>query len=281
MRSPSGEKRIAVSGTIATCPVPHTSIAIRDVGGYSARNSSKGALIEEAARIFAALETGASIAEVRDLVLHGTLLSQRSSQNRKQIWKSVSQRYLVQDEPWLIREAELQSQQGPHNSEFVSLLYLLYALRDRLTFDFVTSVLWSKIANSKQVVSRNDVLDLLAAATPSQPQIERWSESTRVKLAGSVLTALRDFGLLEGKQKKVLIQPTLPTSTAQTLLRILMREGCRGRQVLENPTWRLFLLKEADVAQLLARLAQDGVIRFEKAGTTVVLELPVAWESKS
>lgn len=264
-----------------TQPTPSTRIAIRDTGGYSARNSSKGALIDEAVRIFAALDAGATLLEVRDLVLHGTLLAQRSSQNRKRIWTSVSQRYLLQDEPWLILESAKQSHQGAHSPEFVSLLYLLYAIRDRLTFDFVTSVLWTKGSRSRPIVSRNDVLDLLASATPTQPQIERWSEATRTKLAGSVLTALRDFGVLEGKQKKVLVQPPLPMSTATTLLRILTREGCRGRQVLENPTWRLFLLKESDVAQVLARLAQDGTIRFEKAGTTVVLETPVAWEPNS
>ena len=96
--------------------------------------------------------------------------------------------------------------------------------------------------------------------------------------AGSVLTALRDFGVLEGKQKKTLVKPLLPLATAEAILRIMISEGYRGRQVLENHAWRLFLLTEAEVAQVLGRLAQAGTIRFEKVGTTVVLETPVAWE---
>jgi hypothetical protein len=87
--------------------------------------------------------------------------------------------------------------------------------------------------------------------------------------------------LLEGKQKKVLVQPPLPLATAEIILRILVREGFRGRQILENHAWRLFLLKESDVAQVLSKLAFDGIIRFEKAGTTVVLETPSAWESEA
>ena len=43
-------------------------ISIRDEGPYSARNSSKGALIEEAARLFGAISSGLSIEEVREQV---------------------------------------------------------------------------------------------------------------------------------------------------------------------------------------------------------------------
>jgi hypothetical protein len=158
------------------------------------------------------------------------------------------------------------------------LLYLLYALRDRLTFDFVSNVLWARCHEARPVISRNEILDFLKQAAGRQLQIERWTESTRIKLAGSILTALRDFGVLEGQQKKVLIRPFLPLSTAEALLRVLTVEGCRGRQAIQDATWRLFLLTERDVASTLAKLAQLGRIRFEKTGTTVVLETPAEWQ---
>ena len=255
-------------------------LAVRDVGSYSARNSSKGALISEAERLLRAIGTDVSINDARDQALRGALLSQRSSHNRKRIWTSLQQRYLLPQLPWLTPLLAEKSKLGSHDPEFTSLLYLLYALRDRLTYDFVTLFLWPKGLHARTLVSRNDVLDLLKSVTQEQPQIERWSESTRVKLAGSVLTALRDFGVLEGKQRKFLVQPPFPLSTAEALLRFLIAEGCRGRHVLEDHTWRLFLLAEADVAQMLARLAQAGVIRFEKAGSTVVLEAPADWETE-
>ena len=121
---------------------------------------------------------------------------------------------------------------------------------------------------------------IFSTAARRQPQIERWTESTRIKLAGSILTALRDFGVLEGQQKKFLVRPSLPLSTAEALLRMLVAEGCRGRQVLQDPAWRLFLLTEPEVAQSLAKFAQQGTIRFEKAGATVVLETPKEWENQ-
>jgi hypothetical protein len=59
---------------------------------------------------------------------------------------------------------------------------------------------------------------------------------------------------------------------------VLITEGHRGRQILEDPAWRLFMLGPQDVAATLAKLAQEGRIRFEKVGPTVVLETPQAWE---
>jgi hypothetical protein len=253
---------------------------IRDAGRYSARNSSKGALIDEAGRVFAAISERLPLEEVRERCLRGTLLSQRSSQNRERIWALVHQRYLVPGAGWLTTLIAQKTVLGVHDPEFTSLLYLLYALRDRLTYDFVTSALWLKGHRRRPVVSRNDVLDLLTSAAPEQPQIDRWTESTRVKLAGSVLTALRDFGVLAGKQKKFLVQPPLPPSTATALLRLLIAEGCRGRHVVEDHSWRLFMRTEAEVARLLAELARDGTIGFEKTGTTVVLDTPTAWETE-
>lgn len=251
---------------------------VRDRGPYSARNSSKGALIDEASRVFSALASGQSIESVREQVFRGDVLSQRSRENRERIWRSIQQRYLISNSPWLTSMLTEKCAAGPHSRDFISMLYLLYALRDLLTFDFVTTVLWAKAGEHRATISRNDVLDLLKQAADSEPQIERWSESTRIKLAGSVLTALRDFGLLEGQQKKVLVQPSLPLSTAEALLRVLTVEGRRGRQVVQDVAWRLFLLSETDVAATLAKLAQQGTIRFEKVGTTVVLETPPEWE---
>ncbi len=262
-------------------PHPVRDIDVRDTGPYSARNSSKGALIDEAGRILSALASGSSLEKVRDHVLQGTLLTQRSRENRERIWTSIQQRYLIPGMPWLTSLLMDTCRLGSHGREFVSLLYLLYALRDRLTFDFVTLVLMDSAHSPRRVVSRNEVLDLLQDAAGKEPQIKRWSESTRVKLAGSILTALRDFGVLEGQQKKVLVRPILPLSTAEALLRVLVAEGSRGRQVLQDPTWRLFLLSESDVAATLAKLAQQGTIRYEKAGSTVVLETPRSWEVPS
>ena len=140
-------------------------VMIREVGDFSARNTSKGALIDESARVFAAIASGVSVDEVHEQSLCGMLLNQRSSINRRRIWTSIQQRYLIPEMPWLTDLLAEKCSLGAHSAEFTSLLYLLYSLRDRLTFEFVTTVLWPKGYRAQPVVSRENVLDLLASAT--------------------------------------------------------------------------------------------------------------------
>lgn len=242
---------------------------IRDTGPYSTRNLAKGASTTDAAQVFAALRNGLTVEQIRDGAREGKLLSQRGRSSRDRIWASLHHRYLTHRIPWVIGALVDALGKGEQSLEFISLLYLHYALRDRLTFDFVTKVLWNRGYTNRPVVQRTDLVDLLDEAAAEQPQIARWTEKSRLKVANSILTALRDFGVLEGTRNKVLVRPALPLDTAEHLLRVLIAEGLRGRQVLEDPTWRLFMLGPQDVAATLAKLAQEGRIRFEKVGRTV------------
>jgi hypothetical protein len=248
----------------------------RDTGPYSARNSSKGALIAEAGKVIKGLRSGLSLDELRARALDGDLFSQRARATRKRIWALLYFRYLSQPD-WVLSALQSAYGEGAHSQEFISLLYLHYALRDRLTYAFVTEILWEQWGNQQRSVVREDVLSLLDQASETQPQIQRWAESTRLKLAGSILTALRDFGVLEGRQKKTLIQPTLPLPTAEHLLRILTAEGLRGSEILRDFSWRLIFCEENDVAHVLSQLAQERRIHFERVGSTVVLDTPDEW----
>jgi hypothetical protein len=254
-------------------------LALRDTGPYSSRNTSKGALIEEAGRIFRALHAGLTIPEARERALEGSLLPQRSRISRERIWDALHHRYLAHRDVWVVHDLAQASAEDSHGREFLALLYLHYALRDHLTFDFITQVLWPRWSEGGRAVSRDDVLDLLDRAAEEQPQVRKWTKSSRVKLAGSILTAARDFGVLQGKQKKLLTRPPLPPGAAEHLLRILTAEGVRGQEVLHDATWRLFLLTETDVAAALADLARDRRIGFERAGRAVILHTPAAWRN--
>jgi len=123
-------------------------------------------------------------------------------------------------------------------------------------------------------VRRDDVLDFLADYESRDAAINTWRESTRKKLAGNVLSALRDFGLLTGVQRKSLQRPLVAPEVALHLCRVLDGEGLRGRALAEARDWRLFLWESHDTSLALAQLAQRGDIRFERSGRTVVLDVP-------
>lgn len=247
----------------------------RDVGALSARNTSKGALLAEAHAVFRALDSGASVAEVQAACLSGRILRQRTRETRRHIWKALHHRYFAWNPPrWVLADLTDAAQGEATDARFVGLAYVHYARRDRLTFEFVTQALCALWKARALEVRRDDVLDFLADCGSREVHVKGWRETTRKKLAGNVLTALRDFGLLEGVQRKKIRRPIVPPEVALHLCRLLYGEGLRGRAVVEAPDWRLFLWEPHDVNLALGGLAQQRHLRFEKSGRTVVLDVP-------
>jgi len=182
----------------------------RDTGCYSARNSSKGSLIDEARRIFEALNNGMDVIDVRNAVYRGSLFGQSARTTRRRIWESLHVRYILDKPEWVIKELQKVSLKGSQNRDFKSLLYIHYVLRDSLTYDFVTEIIWQKWRNNNLSISKKDVIFLLDKASESQSQINRWADVTRQTLATKILSSLRDFGLLEGIQEKTAVLHNLP-----------------------------------------------------------------------
>lgn len=254
---------------------------VRDTGPYSTRNTSKGSLLDESYQILGALAKEHNLEEVRRQAQEGVVLHQSARLSRTTIWRRVHYRLLAHGVSWIIETLLAAQGLGRHSREFVSMVYLLYCLRDRLSFDFVTQEIWDRWNGGRAFVAPGDLFSLLEVAAEGQEQIRRWSESSRQKLSTGILSALRDFGLLEGVQRKRIVKPALPLLTAECILRLLTQEGLRGGEVIQDATWRLFLLSESEVAHVLLQLSQQKTIRFERAGDTTVLVTPEEWRLQS
>ena len=179
---------------------------------------------------------------------------------------------------WILQDIVEGYRKGPHSPEFISLLYLHYALRDHLTFDFITQKLWKKWNTQNYAVFPDDITKMLDDVVASEPKIQTWTEATRTRLSTIILSSLKDFGILSGKQKKKLVKPVLPLFTVEHILKILAVEGVRGNLVIKDPIWRLFLCSEHEVANYLQQLSFHRKIQFERAGDTVVIATPDEWE---
>ncbi len=247
--------------------------AIREQGPYSSRNSSKGALLNEAQIIFSAIRSGKDVEEVRRDIMEARLFQKASFENRCRIWDLVKFRYFAPNSNWIIHGLAEASSKGARSPEFTSLAYLYYAIRDRMVFDFVTGPIWRMWLDRSRAVGTTTFFEFLEAASSEHPEVKRWREATRGKVGQSNLAALRDFGLLQGVQNKQIQRPTVTLETAFHLLCVLTAEGHHGRSVLEARDWTLFLWGESDIADALHRMAQARWIRFERGGRTVILEL--------
>lgn len=245
----------------------------RDRSPLSSRNTSKGALIEEIFGIFSAIRTGLPPEAVRKAILDGEVLRKSSFETRRKILNAVNYRYFWPNSEWSVRCLAQATENGAHSPAFLSLAYLYYALRDRLTFDFVVGPVWERWKNRGTSLSQAEFLGFLDEEASKEPAIKRWRESTRIKLASNALTALREFGVLQGIYNKQIRKPGIAPETTFHLLCVLLAEGLEGGSLVEAPDWRLFLWSESEVAHALGELSQKRWIRFEKSGRAVMLEL--------
>lgn len=245
---------------------------LRDRTAVSSRNTSTGALLYELYALLTALD-GINPERIRENIISENRLHKSSYEMRRKAWLAINHRYLAVAPQWVggaLIEAAAAGSQSP---EFISLAYLYFALRNRLAFLFVTRHLWGQWQASVIHLTHRDTMRFLYDLAEEEPQMRAWREATKKKMASTLLSSLRDFGLLKGKQTRQIQRPSIAPSAAYHLLCLLWAEGLRGLALIQDPAWRLFLWRENDVSRALAQLDQAGLIRFEKSGQTVILHL--------
>ncbi len=110
------------------------------------------------------------------------------------------------------------------------------------------------IAGDQQLI-RSGVQRFLDSAQTTHPEVTRWSHSTREKLSRNVLTTLRDFGLLQGSASKRIVEPIVPPSVVQHLVRLLQAEGVSPEQIAHHPDWQLWLWDAAQAQKAIDNLS--------------------------
>jgi len=229
---------------------------------YTANNASKNGLLDATRLALLAYDRLGSRAAVRREMLDGGL-PQRSRATRETIMRVITDRLAAWGPPaWVC--ADLAASARREDGRDLSLLLLLYAARqDAVLYDVAQQVVWPQWRDGLTAISRADVQRFLDDALPDHPEIDRWSLATREKLAGNVLTILRDYGLLHGQQgraTKRIIEPVVSPWATGHLVRLLREEGIPDREVEAHPDWRLWLLDADRVRTLMARTTEEESI---------------------
>ena len=155
-------------------------------------------------------------------------------------------------------------------------------------------LLWH-LANSEQLLGdglrwsaqvHRDGADLLQTAqvltwlestsTQGHPEVAEWSEATRKRVAGGLLKAGVDLGLLQGRVKR---RFTAYYLADEPLLYVLLQALASNRTTaaaLADPRWLWFRLPEAELEHRLLLLHQAKVISYYRAGSVVDLKLPAS-----
>jgi len=222
-------------------------------------NASKAGLVEETRVTLLAYGRLGSWAAVRRELLDGGL-PQRSRVTRETIAKVLADRLSAWDPPTWVCSDLVAAASRPDDQELYLLLLLHTARQDALLYDVVQEVIWPRWSDGLAALGRADVQRFLDQALPAHPEIDRWSVATREKLAGNLLTILRDYGLLQGLRggvTKRITEPVVSPWAAGHLARLLREEDVPSDELAEHPDWRLWLLDVSHTRALLVRVTQE------------------------
>lgn len=217
---------------------------------YTTTSTSKAGLLDET-RLF--LTSYAALGDLQ--ITYQTLvdggLSHRARGTRQTVIDNIKKRLVSWNPPrWVLNDLTAFAQDA--DSTALSTALLIHVPRqDRLLYDVVQQVIAPRWEAGATLVTREDVQRFLDDATPTHPEIERWTHRTRATLAGNLLTILRDYGLLKGKERKQIVEPVIPDQVTQHLIRLLRAEGIADGELAHHPDWRLWLWDAARAQEAL------------------------------
>jgi hypothetical protein len=160
----------------------------------------------------------------------------------------IQQRLVRWNPPGWVLDDLVGFAQDPLPDSLRAALLLHVPRQDALLYDVVQSVIGPRRQAGESDVVRADVQRFLDAAQPAHPEIDKWSHATREKLAGNLLSILRDYGLLQGTVRKRIVEPVVPVPVVAHLVRLLRAEGVAPAELAQHPDWRLWLWEPARAA---------------------------------
>jgi hypothetical protein len=234
----------------------------------------KGALIEETYAVFAAWDLERTKRWNLDRLRRENFIGASSAAMLRDIAKVLNRRF----EPSGRDRALVILARGGCSMEEWRPLLLWHMTRDEfLLRDWLVRWLFSAYEEGVLRVHPRDLETYLQTLPKSGGQVEHdWSERTAQRVANGLLKLATDFGLLAGRTVKSFASYHLPESSFLYLLHAMKDELRNPARVVQNPDWRMYLLRPESVEQELLRLHQFQKLEYQVAGSLVDLRLPCA-----
>lgn len=238
---------------------------------YSSMFSGKGSLLDESLAVLEQLAQGHTLSEVKAMVMQEDLLGKTTFSTRESTWDHIHTRYLSEAN----RAALLARMVANAPDRQTQRLALFYEMCRSLpiVYDTVIGCVYPRYAAGFSAIDKGDIQAYFDGIAIEHPELAGWSPQTREKVVSNILSSLRDFGLLEGTQRKQFIHVYVPLPAFVYVLYRLAGDGmATAREVINALDWRLFLLEPDDVIGLLEEATTAGHCTFKRRGDILSLD---------
>ncbi len=166
-----------------------------------------------------------------------------------------------------------------HGSEFEQLLFLFTARANRVLYDFIKEVYWSRYSAGQDSISNEEARFFVTEANQQGKTKSSWSENSIERVAGYLTLCCADFGMLESGRRKV--RKILPFRIQSRFIVYLTHElhfdGLGDNAIIAHPDWQLYGLQPEDVRDELKQLARKGFFIIQSAGDIT----RIGWKCKN
>ena len=239
---------------------------------YSSKIIKAGALIGDTKTLLSHWNVTASVAENITRMQRDNVFGKASRSRVEDILRIFRQRYLTEES---VTKALVALVRGKFPTAALErLLYFHSARADQLLHDAVTEVLVPMQARGLVDIGVQDLQRPLTKCVEEGKTTGHWSESTITRISQGLLSALRDFGVLQGAVNKNISPAYLPTEAFAYIVFYLKHHQPSGSTLIELPDWKLFFLPREGVERFLFEAHQHELLEYHVAGSVTRLTFP-------
>jgi hypothetical protein len=241
---------------------------------YSSKIIKAGALIADTRTLLAHWEPTASVEANLDRVRRENIFGKASRSRVEDILAIFRQRYLMEDS---VTKALVTLVHGELSAAALTkILYFHTARADPLLHDAVTEILIPMREQGLVDINMSSFQRSLTGWVDKGKTSGYWSEPTIVRISQGLVSALRDFGVLQGLANKRIAPVFLPQEAFAYIVFYLKQHQPSGAKLLELPDWKLFFLTRDDVERLLFEAHQRDLLEYHVAGSVSRLSFPAS-----
>jgi len=206
-------------------------------------------------------------------------LPKKAYETRKKCWAVLHARYFPGRESSVAHHPIIALFQAQASETMKrGVLYYHFAISDLVSYEATVELIYELYRSGLKNIAPRDIHAFLDSKATAHPEINTWSPQTRSSLVGHYLSAIRDFGILEGKVQKKIHRPTVEEDLFLYIITYLRDCGKTPKEIVTSNDFKLFLLSPEEVeAKLMEARQANESIRFHKSGRILSLELP--WRS--
>lgn len=237
------------------------------------RLSGAGSLRRELEAVLSKSQSDTTLDGYRQLILEENAAGKRSASTRSWTWKRLRLRYVLDPEVPEFAAFRMGMDSNMDPFERGLLAFLMMARNDRLFRETFAETVSPHLSTPGTVIHPTQVRDSIEKASCDSGS-RAWSDSVVESITSHLLSASKDFGLLDGSKIRRTVRVRLGASTVIFALRLGRLEGLSDRRALESRWFRLFGLRLPDVLDLMHRAARSGALGFRFQADIAEIVLP-------